>query len=341
MKKRLAERLQGMKQYWHTAPGHGFASRKLALPVAGLLLLAMLYSLWVSWTPAVVQTSAARNDVIGVKTVSASIAIAETLLDKHGGYISNDISVPWLDNIKNWEFGVLKQIRDFNRVLRNEISRSQSQSAEDRVLAQAEPKFNIDNRKWMFPRAEKEYRAGIAMLKDYRSRLQARANDAHFYANSENLVDWMAVIEKRLGSTVQRLGMSTGKVTLDDAALEQVAEQGDVVIEPRQVREHIERTPWTEIDDVFFEARGTAWALTALLKAAEADFAEVLTDKQATLQYRQIIRELEAANGPLRTVMILNGGGFSIWPNHSLVMASYLGAANAALSNLIGLLENG
>jgi len=49
----------------------------------------------------------------GSYTTSAVITAMETLLDKRGGYLSNDIMPPsiWLDNIPNWEFGVLVQVR--------------------------------------------------------------------------------------------------------------------------------------------------------------------------------------------------------------------------------------
>ena len=101
------------------------------------------------------------------------------------------------------------------------------------------------------------------------------------------------------------------------------------------------RTPWLEIDDVFFEARGTAWALLHFLRAAEFDFAEVLADKNAEASVRQIIRELEASLNPLRSPMVLNGGGYGLTANHSLVMANYLARANAAVINLRELLDRG
>ena len=56
------------------------------------------------------------------------------------------------------------------------------------------------------------------------------------------------------------------------------------------------KTPWYEIDDVLFEARGTAWALVHFMRAAEYDFNQVLEDKNATVSLRQIIRELEASS---------------------------------------------
>ncbi len=101
------------------------------------------------------------------------------------------------------------------------------------------------------------------------------------------------------------------------------------------------KTPWLEIDDVFFEARGTAWALVHFLRAAEFDFAEVLEKKNARVSLRQIIRELEASLEPLGSPVVLNGSGFGFFANHSLVMASYLSRANSAVIDLRDLLEQG
>ena len=101
------------------------------------------------------------------------------------------------------------------------------------------------------------------------------------------------------------------------------------------------RTSWFEVDDVFFEARGTAWALVHFLRAAEFDFHQVLADKNAEASLRQIIRELEASLQPMHSPMVLNGSGYGFFANHSLVMANYLARANAAVINLRELLDQG
>ena len=62
----------------------------------------------------------------------------------------------FLDNMPNWELGVLIQVRDMARALRRDFSRSQSQSKEDRDLSVAEPQFNFDAKSWMLPASEKE-----------------------------------------------------------------------------------------------------------------------------------------------------------------------------------------
>jgi hypothetical protein len=78
-----------------------------------------------------------------------------------------------------------------------------------------------------------------------------------------------------------------------------------------------------------------------LLQAVDADFADVLDKKNARVSLRQIIRELEPTQETLWSPMILNGSGFGMLANHSLVMASHISRANAAMSDLRRLLEQG
>ncbi len=280
------------------------------------------------------------EDVVGWRTTRTLQAVAGTLLGKRGGYISNDIFPPgvWLDNIANWEFGVLVQVRDLARAMRRDISRSQSQSAEDPDLAIAEPQFHFDNSSWAMPASESEYERGIKALDRYLARLADPAQqDAQFYARADNLKAWLGEVEKRLGSLSQRLGASVGVQRLntnlagDPSARQSTRQPGMLEI----------KTSWWEIDDVFYEARGSAWALIHFLRAVEADFGEVLDKKNARISLQQIIRELEGTQETLWSPMVLNGSGFGMLANHSLVMASYLARANAAIIQLRELLSQG
>ncbi|TWI58376.1 hypothetical protein IQ22_00080 [Pseudomonas duriflava] len=286
-------------------------------------------------------TSAQRQLVLGYTTVETLKGVAGTLLDKPGGYLSNDILPPglWLDDMPAWEYGVLVQVRDLARALRKDFARSQSQSTEDTDLARAEPHFNFDNRSWAVPSSESEYRAGIRDLDSYLSRLGAQGQQrALFYSRADNLRNWLGDVETRLGSLSQRLSASVGGVRLDANV------KPDQDIPPGQmpeVQERTVKTPWLQIDNVFYEARGQAWALSHILRAIEVDFADVLAKKNATVNMREIIRELEAAQQPVWSPMILNGSGFGVLANHSLVIANYISRANAAIIDLRQLLEQG
>jgi hypothetical protein len=281
-----------------------------------------------------------ERTVVGYATADTLVRVAGELLDKPGGYLSNDVMPPgiFLDNIPNWEFGVLQQVRDLARVIRNDYSRSQSQSKEDADVAVAETKFFFDNDSWILPPSESEYRDGIAGFIRYRDRLSGiGGSGAQFYARADNLREWLAQVEKRLGSLTRRLGDSVAITVINtDLAGDRSAGSTSTLGDNVDVR-----TSWFEIDDVFFEARGTAWALVHFFRAAEFDFEGVLSDKNAAVSVRQIIRELEASLQPLRSPVVLNGGGFGLFANHSLVMANYLARANAAVINLRELLDQG
>jgi len=278
--------------------------------------------------------------VTGYTTTATLARLADTLLDKRGGYLSNDVFPPgvWLDNVPSWEFGVLVQIRDMSREMRLDFSRSQSQSAEDPDLSEAEGQFYWDNASWIFPDTESEYRKGIAHLERYMLRLSDPNHpDAQFYARADNLRNWLAGVSTRLGSLSQRLTRAVGRHEFDvGLAGDSAAKRSTDAPAERDIK-----TPWLEIDDVFYEARGHTYALLHLLHAIDHDFKDVLEKKNARVSLQQIIRELEPTQAPIYSPVILNGDGFGLVANHSLVMASYIARANAAIIDLRNLLEQG
>jgi hypothetical protein len=279
-----------------------------------------------------------RSLVIGYTTTATLLRMADTLLEKRGGYLSNDLFPPgvWMDNVPNWEFGVLTQIRDAARAYRIDFSRSQSQSKEDPDLSVAEGKFFFDNSSWAFPPTESEYREGMRLVGRYLNRLADANNpDAQFYARADNLEQWLQGVETRLGSLSQRLSASVGKRQLAAGLV------GDQAVQAEPSADGSYQTPWTEIDDVFFEARGQTWALLHLLEAMEHDFGDILDKKNARVSLQQIIRELEPTQDTVWSPVILNGDGLGPLANHSLVMASYVSRANAGISDLRMLLARG
>ncbi|MFK8053696.1 MAG: DUF2333 family protein [Woeseiaceae bacterium] len=324
------------------------SDRKWVLPATVISAVLLVVLVVVSWfwsrEPAIFwvdANDAERPATVGYATTNTLIRVTETLLDKPGGLIVNDILPPGLvlDNIPSWEVGVLTQVRDLSRVMRNDYSRSQSQSAEDPDLAGAESRFFIDYNKWMLPAAEREYRKGIESLRQYEVRLLNRDdNNAQFFARADNLREWLGQVEKRLGNLSQGLTASVGQSRVNtDLAGESAATSGG----GSQSADVLVKTPWLKLDNVFFEARGSAWALVHFLRAAQFDFADVLEDKNATVSLRQIIRELESSLEPLNSPIVLNGSGYGMFANHSLVMASYLSRANAAVIDLRELLDQG
>jgi hypothetical protein len=148
----------------------------LGLPTLGILALMW----WWDYEPDTFDVAAhakaraaerGQPVVVGSTSAETLIRVAETLLDKRGGYLSNDMLPPGLimDNVPNWEFGVLVQTRDFAKAFRNEFSRSQTQSTEDLDLLEADPLFSTPSDRWLLPSSEGQYRKAIWI--DFRTRI--------------------------------------------------------------------------------------------------------------------------------------------------------------------------
>ena len=268
----------------------------------------------------------------GVVTTSTLIAISETLLDKSGGYLANDMFPPgvWLDDMPHWEFGVLLQVRDTTQMLGASLSQSNLNHQLDVDLQRAEIRFNFSNTSWGFPATESQYLSGIEHLQKYNHRLmQANNSQAQFYTDAAHLNDYLVSVEQRLKNMSQRLTASVGpKINTDAAAMP--VKQDDA---KKATNGLYTKTPWLQLDDVFFEARGSSWALISILQAIEIDFAEVLKTKNAQASFDQIIRELKPTQQTIYSPVILNGEGFGSVANHSLTMASYLARTQAAIAD--------
>ncbi len=265
--------------------------------------------------------------------------IAEVLLFKSGGYITNDVAPPGIlvDDITSFEYGALVMLRDATSALRNHLARAQSQSAEDPDLAKAEPYFYYENNSWALPSTEAEYKKGVTALHFYIQRLikHDKKTPAHFYARADNLWQYVEIVIKRLGGLSTRLNANTSRYN-SMMSINTVDQN-----ESEQKQSAVGRTAWLEIDNVFWEARGAAWALLHILKAVKYDFEDILLDKRAMDTVDIMIREMANALEPVVSPVILNGDGFGIFANYSLAMANYISRANAAALDLRDVMNRG
>ncbi|QWT20068.1 DUF2333 family protein [Bacillus sp. NP157] len=319
----------------------------IAVPLAVLVLLLLFFMWWWDKEPEQFDplpvTTAHMKEIgrpvsTGAVTTYTLIESVRTLMDKRGGYLSNDKFPPgaFMDNMPNWEFGSLTASRDLARALRNDFSRSQTQSTEDKALGEADPLLNSPNDRWLFPSSESQYGKATDDLEDYLGRLSdSEDGNAHFYARADNLADYLQTVSARLGSLSQRLSASVGQLKVD------AAPNADVAGNAGAAKAVYVKTPWNKIDDNFYEARGYTWALLEQLKAIRHDFAPILRSKNADASLQQVIRELEESQKSLGSPVVLNGSPFGFFANHSLVMANYISRANAAIIDLRGLLGRG
>jgi hypothetical protein len=275
---------------------------------------------------------------IGFVYANTLAHIADVILFKTGGYLTNDVAPPGLfcDNIQSWEYGALVMLRDATTALRNHFARDQSQSAEDPDLAMAEPYFYYEHNSWALPSTEAEYVKGIDALHNYMLRLQnptATSRAAQFHSRADNLWQYTEIVIKRLGGLSTRLAASTDKFS--------GATHGDPSNAVDVNMPTIGKTPWMEIDNVFYEARGACWALLHILRAIKHDFSDILLDKRAMNTLDNMIQSLENALSPTLSPVVLNGDGFGLFANYSLAMANYIARANAAALDLRDVMNRG
>lgn len=273
--------------------------------------------------------------VTGSTFVGSSIKILDTLLHKPGGFIKNDRTPPgiFMDNIPNWEYGVVTLMRNVTQTLRNDFSRSQSQSAQAKMLSDADNNMRIDSSGWIFPAPEKKYEQARQNLISYAKELTDNdPNNAQFYARADNLNAFLGLVSKDLGDITQRLSASVGDIIVNDPNTDSAK------AEPAR---RVTKVSWWKIDDNFYFARGYSWALLEELRAIRIDFQPILERKGALTSLDQIINELEKTQKTIWSPIIMNGSGFGFTANHSLVMASYISRANTAIIDLQDLLRNG
>lgn len=298
------------------------------------------------------QTAAAGGtQVPGSAFVATTIGVADTLLNKPGGFIHNDRLPPgvFLDDCPSWECGMIMALRDAVRALRNDFSRAQTQSAENLDLKRADLQFAIDPKFWIMPAAEDEYQKGIDALQRYLEALstgQVRAG--RFSIRADNLAAYLALVEKRLGNFGLRLSSSagaplltTGSTSAADAASSRADGQPFAGFDQQMSEPPQHRTEPERVDDVFYCARGYSWAFLHFMQALKIDFAPVIADKNAEPTVNQIERDLQGATKPMRSPIVLNGHGYGFLANHSLVLASYIARVNAAVIDLRLLLQQG
>jgi hypothetical protein len=98
------------------------------------------------------------------------------------------------------------------RTLRNDFSRSQTQSVEDKDLQVAEPKFSYDSNSWILPSTESEYRDGNRRrCYRYLNRLaDEKALDGQFFARADNLSAYLASSRKAAGQSGAAAGGRRG-----------------------------------------------------------------------------------------------------------------------------------
>ncbi|MCH8841394.1 MAG: DUF2333 family protein [SAR324 cluster bacterium] len=280
------------------------------------LALVVIASVWLvisflqSLKPEVPVAVERAGSAQGYRSVEMTALLMETQMEGFGGWLPNDLPLGpsyFLDNLPNFQLGVLQIVRHMSRVLRDNLSR---QRTSDRVHPETDAAYSAyanDPLKWAFPSAEGAFGRGNESLRKFLGEL---GSSAHFYPRADNLVQLLEAFVSELG------GVTT---TLLKARTDEVA--------------------WSHIDDNFYRAQGVGYALLGMMTAVRGDFHSVLDDKNALEITDLIVDSLRESQ--FEPLIVTNGDKGGILANHSSNLKAYLDDARQKMNSLITMLRQG
>ncbi len=123
----------------------------------------------------------------------------------HENWIPNDIFWPTvlLDNMPNFQIGILEVVRYNVRVLRDNLSRMRTTDKLDPYAEKAFTLLSNDPHKWWFPSAESKWELGYEKLDLFAQNLIT--GKSHFYPRADNLIQLLEQYVSLMGGVNTRL----------------------------------------------------------------------------------------------------------------------------------------
>ena len=323
--------------------------KKLLIGVGSLCVVTLGYIEYVSFVPHSQPLSkfmaSGGDKVIGVASTSALIHSLNVLVNsKNGGYQSSGIlsKLGLQDNIVSWEHGVRYADIDFAQSMQMHFSKQNSNSKDDPVLKKTVGYLNFPPDSFIMPSSAGQYKKTMKGILDYQTRLMDKDEfDAQFVARVGTLTPWLKLVVTRLDGYNQNLRMAVGS---EDVDTNTAGDRGSESSKNRSFgNTELQKTPWVDIDNVFWETYGYCEALIEQFEAIRVDFAQTLADKNNLPTLDQVILDLKGTQKQVDSFMVLNGSSdtsYGFASNYSLVMASSVGTAARNVTSLITSLNN-
>ena len=255
-----------------------------------------------------------------VESGSHAVNMAEALILREtveNRWTANDpifFPTAFLDNMPNYQRGMMRAISRFTMELENQIGRLRGSSAIDRDLERAVGLLQFPTDVWLFDfdqsflpiqPADTQYEAAARALRAFNSRVALG----------------MAVFETRgdaLAFTVERMASELGS----RAAI---------------VDDHVSRDGFIidfVSDDIFYFNKGMAYASYLLLRELGRDFDEVIRRQGLGGVWRQALESLRMASQQQPLVVLNGSGANSFFANHLHLQGFYLKRAILQLDEI-------
>lgn len=289
------------------------------------LVLALYYPAGMIWVHRIDDDADFTASVVDVKPgTSRAVAVAAALIDREvnlNRWTANDpffLPAAALDNMPNFQQGVIAAVARFTLELTDQIARTRGSSEADADLDKALGLLKYPATVWIFdlstswaPTAssEAQYRAGLRSLRRYNARL-AEGN-AMFERRADNLIVVLDRIAADIGSS---------SASLD-----------------RQIREYGGLFD-LHADDLFYGVKGRLYAYYLILRELAIDFENVLADRDLAIAWGRMLESFRAS-AELEPWVIINGPpDSSILPSHLAAQGFYLLRARTQLREISNIL---
>ena len=236
--------------------------------------------------------------------VNQNAWVSSMILYKLGLFGLDWDKTPFFDNKASFQRGVNQAVRRTTIELVDTLGRVRGTSQIDADLQNARGSLQFDESTWYFglsPFGPKTptpsfYRSAIKDLKKFNARLEKC--DAVFDARSDNLLQFVDRIANDIGAT--------------SAILRERSENYD--------------SGWfdTRADDRFWFAYGQLYGYYGILKAARADFHDVIEERRLTQLWDELEEQLRASLN-IRPFIISNGAESGwLMPSHLATLGFYV-----------------
>lgn len=255
---------------------------------------------------------------------SESVAMAAALIEREvddAGWVPNDpffYPTAPLDNMPNFQEGLRASVFRFAIELTDQIGRTRGSGQSDPDLDIASGELKFPGNVWVWnpsiswlpqSTSEQRYRRAVEHLRKYNERLVA--GDSVFDRRADNLL-----------ATLDRFAADLGSASAEIA--QHVNEQTGLID--------------LTADDLFYNVKGRLYGYHMLLIALEADFADVIAEKQLDAVWPQMLESMRLA-ATLQPWVVVNGAPDSqVLPSHLVAQGFYLLRGRTQLREITNIL---
>jgi hypothetical protein len=256
------------------------------------------------------------------RAVAVAVALITREVDHHHWTPMDPFFLPgaWLDNMPNYQAGIMKALGRFSVELRDQLARARGSSPQDPDLDRAAARLNADPRQWVWTpsmswwpsvTASEQYRNGRGALIAYNRRLAS--GQAIFERRADNLQAFLERVASDIGATSAQIDRH-------------IIESGGNLLD-------------FQADNLFYANKGQLYAYFMLLKELGADFENIVRERELTGPWQQMLDTFRTA-ATLQPWVVVNGAPDSqLLPSHLVSQGFYLMRARTQLREIADILR--